>query len=82
MEPKIAEPQLNENAPLQSLDEWEDDLLQRYPDPETISKNKTTEEYRNYDNPQRDTVREFYRLNHKYQTYSFVQEKKERVFKV
>jgi len=66
---------------LQSLDEWEDDLLQRYPDPETISKNKTTEEYRNYDNPQRDTVREFYRLNHKYQTYSFVQEKKKEFLK-
>jgi len=81
MEPKIAEPQLNENAPLQSLDEWEDDLLQRYPDPETIAKNKTTEEYRNYDNPQRDTVREFYRLNHKYQTYSFVQEKKKEFLK-
>jgi inositol oxygenase len=81
MEPKIAEPQLNENTPLQSLDEWEDDLLQRYPDPETIAKNKTTEEYRNYDNPQRDTVREFYRLNHKYQTYSFVQEKKKEFLK-
>jgi inositol oxygenase len=81
METKIAEPQLNENAPLQSLDEWEDDLLQRYPDPETIAKNKTTEEYRNYDNPQRDTVREFYRLNHKYQTYSFVREKKKEFLK-
>jgi len=81
MEPKIVEPLVNENAPLQSLDEWEDDLLQRYPDPETIAKNKTTEEYRNYDNPQRDTVREFYRLNHKYQTYSFVQEKKKEFLK-
>src|SRR3954447_1597981 len=81
MEPKIIEPQLNENTPLQSLDEWEDDLLQRYPDPETIAKDKTTEEYRNYDNPQRDTVREFYRLNHKYQTYDFVQEKRQEYLK-
>jgi len=81
MEPKTVEPLINENAPLQSLDEWEDDLLQRYPDPETIAKNKTTEEYRNYDNPQRDTVREFYRLNHKYQTYSFVQGKKKEFLK-
>lgn len=81
MEPKTVEPLVNENAPLQSLDEWEDDLLQRYPDPETIAKNKTNEEYRNYDNPQRDTVREFYRLNHKYQTYAFVQEKKEEFLK-
>src|SRR6478735_11068322 len=61
--------------PLSSLDEWEDDLLERYPDPESIATNKTTEEYRNYDSPQRDTVREFYRLNHKYQTYEFVREK-------
>lgn len=47
---------------------WEEDLLQRYPDPEE----KAKEDFRNYDNPARDTVREFYRLNHKYQTYDFV----------
>jgi inositol oxygenase len=72
--------QLQQN-PLSSLDEWEEDLLQRYPDPESIVKNKTTEEYRNYDTPQRDTVREFYRLNHKYQTYEFVQEKRQEFLK-
>lgn len=65
-----------ENNPLSSLDVWEDDLLQRYPDPETIAKEKTTEEYRNYEAPARDSVREFYRLNHTYQTYDFVQQKK------
>jgi inositol oxygenase len=62
--------------PLASLDVWEDDLLERYPDPEAIAQAKTTEEYRNYDEPGRDSVREFYRLNHQYQTYAFVQEKK------
>jgi inositol oxygenase len=62
--------------PLGSLDEWEDDLLQRYPDPDTIAKDKTKDEYRNYDDPTRDTVKEFYRLNHTYQTYDFVKEKK------
>lgn len=77
--PVLNEP-LQQN-PLASLDEWEDDLLQRYPDPDTIVKDKTTEEYRNYDNPQRDTVREFYRLNHTYQTYEFVQQKKENYLK-
>ena len=66
----------NEKNPLSSLDVWEDDLLERYPDPGSIAKAKTTEEYRNYDAPGRDTVREFYRLNHTYQTYAFVQEKK------
>ncbi len=64
-----------EAVPLKSLDEWEDDLLRRYPDPENIAIAKSTEEYRNYDEPQRDTVREFYRLNHTYQTYDFVMQK-------
>src|SRR6201986_1448352 len=66
----------SEMNPLSSLDVWEDDLLERYPDPETIAKEKSTEEYRNYDTPARDTVKEFYRLNHTYQTYDFVQEKR------
>lgn len=62
--------------PLASLDEWEDDLLKRYPDPEEIATSRSTEEYRNYEDPARDTVREFYRLNHTYQTYDFVQQKR------
>lgn len=68
--------QNNLNNPLASLDVWEDDLLQRYPDPEAIADQKKVEEYRNYDNPQRDTVREFYRLNHTFQTYDFVTQKR------
>jgi inositol oxygenase len=27
----------NQNQPLASLDEWEDDLLRRYPNPEDIA---------------------------------------------
>jgi inositol oxygenase len=50
---------------------WEDDLLERYPE----KPNKSKEEFRNYDNPVRDTVKEFYRMNHTYQTYDFVIEK-------
>jgi inositol oxygenase len=64
-----------EKNPLTNLDEWEDDLLRRYPDPEAIATAKSTSEYRNYETPQRDTVKEFYRLNHTYQTYNFVIEK-------
>jgi inositol oxygenase len=64
-------------TPLKSLDEWEDDVLLRYPDPETIAQSKGSEEYRNYEDPSRDTVREFYRLNHSYQTYQFVQDKRQ-----
>lgn len=70
---KFSEKEIN---PLGSLDEWEDDVLQRYPDPDTIAKEKSKEEYRNYDDPARDTVREFYRLNHTHQSYAFVQEKR------
>ncbi|CAN5483652.1 hypothetical protein BH10BAC2_BH10BAC2_11330 [soil metagenome] len=66
-------PQAN---PLESLDEWEDDLLVRYPDPETIVQNKTKEEFRDYENTVRDTVKEFYKLNHTYQTHDFVMEKR------
>jgi len=65
-----------EAVPLKNLDEWEDDLLRRYPDPASIAAEKSTEAYRNYDTPERDTVKEFYRLNHTYQTYDFVQEKR------
>ncbi len=68
-------------APLKDLDEWEEDILQRYPEPETIAKGKNTEEYRNYEANVKDTVREFYRLNHTYQTYDFVVEKKKEYLK-
>ena len=59
-------------SPLRSLDDWEDFLEARYPQPGQ----KAKEDYRNYDKPVRDTVREFYRLNHRHQTYDFVLEKK------
>lgn len=64
-----------ESNPLSNLDEWEEDLVRRYPDPEAIVNGKSTEEYRNYENPERDTVKEFYKLNHTYQTYDFVMDK-------
>ena len=60
--------------PLKSLDEWEDDLLIRYPKAKSAAKEK--ESFRNYEAPARDTVREFYRLNHQYQTYDFVLQKR------
>ena len=37
---------------------------------------KSKDAFRNYDAPARDTVREFYRLNHAHQTYDFVVAKK------
>ncbi len=65
-----------ETAPLKNLDEWEEDLLRRYPDPDSIATDKKSAAYRNYEAPERDTVKEFYRLNHTYQTFDFVKEKR------
>ncbi|MEM9160884.1 MAG: inositol oxygenase family protein [Verrucomicrobiota bacterium] len=63
-----------EKSPLNSIEDWEDFVEgAAYPEPHKRLK----ESYRNYDNPARDTVREFYRLNHKYQTFDFVKEKKQ-----
>jgi inositol oxygenase len=65
----------NQNQPLASLDEWEDDLLRRYPNPEDIATSKSTDAYRNYEEPARDTVKEFYKLNHTHQSFAFVKQK-------
>ncbi len=62
-------------GPLESLDEWEDDLKARYP--ENGADQKSKDEYRNYDDPARDTVREFYRLNHEHQTLEFARAKRD-----
>lgn len=66
----------NNNNPLNSLDEWEDDLLVRYPDSDAIAAGRDTDAYRDYENTTKDSVREFYRLQHINQTYDFVQQKK------
>lgn len=60
------------DQPLEHLHDWEEFVEgQLYPEPDQ----KQKEDYRNYDNPARDTVREFYRLNHLNQTYDFVRQK-------
>lgn len=70
--------------PLHDLDEWEDDLLRRYPEPADSSERsvftdpeKKEEEFRNYDEEARDSVKEFYRINHTYQTVDFVKSRHE-----
>src|SRR4051812_19937270 len=69
-----------EAQPLNSLDEWEESLVERYPTPSAklvgTNPTKTKEQFRNYEANARASVREFYRLNHTHQTYDFVQEKK------
>jgi inositol oxygenase len=64
--------------PLRRLDDWEDFVEGRYPEPAQ----KARDDYRNYDNPARDTVLEFYRLNHRHQTYDFVQHKKKQFLRL
>jgi len=56
---------------------WEADLLKRYPE----NGEKSKDAFRNYDDPARDTVKEFYRMNHTYQTYDFVLKKREEYLK-
>ncbi len=61
-------------SPLSDMDEWEDFLQARYAD------GKSKEDYRNYvDN---GSVSNFYRLNHRYQSYDFVQKKKREFLKL
>ena len=59
-------------TPLENIEHWEEDLIKRYPDPDT----KDKEDFRNYEDSDRaETVKEFYRLNHIFQTYDFVSKK-------
>lgn len=57
-----------------ALQAWEDFVEQQvYPQPGT----KAKKDYRNYASPARDTVRDFYRENHRRQTYELVQHKRD-----
>lgn len=70
---------MNEHNPLASLDEWEDELLKRYPESEASGVACPPQEqaaFRNYEAEARPSVREFYRLNHLYQTVEFNQQKR------
>jgi inositol oxygenase len=66
------------------MEEWEEFLKERYPEPDRGSSvpfqvtdpDKKPEQFRNYEANARPTVREFYRLNHRYQTLDFVRAKK------
>jgi inositol oxygenase len=58
---------------------WEDFVEQQvYP----VAGAKAKEDYRNYDKPARDTVREFYQQNHRFQSYDFVQQKRSEYLKL
>jgi inositol oxygenase len=59
----------SDQNPLASIDEWEAFLQERYPQPAEQSS------FRDYGANVRPAVREFYRLNHRFQTLDFVQAK-------
>jgi inositol oxygenase len=54
------------DGPLENLEQWDDFVKDRY-DP-----NRTTDQFRTYDDHTPPVVREFYRLNHTHQTRDFV----------
>jgi inositol oxygenase len=54
------------NGPLENLEQWDDFVKDRY-DP-----NRTTDQFRTYDDHTPPVVREFYRQNHAHQTREFV----------
>ncbi len=60
----------SDSNPLADLDEWEEFLRDRYPAP------REKASFRDYGTTARPSVREFYRLNHRFQTVDFVSEKK------
>ncbi|RMF43363.1 MAG: inositol oxygenase [Planctomycetota bacterium] len=57
------------NGPLANLDEWDEDVLRRYQSPAEGRR------FRDYERTAKPQVREFYRLNHRYQTVDFVRGK-------
>jgi len=67
---------VDHDNPLESLEDWDRFLVDRYPEPGAAPAGRPAEEYRNYDRPEGDRVREFYRLNHARQTLEFVLAKK------
>jgi len=61
--------------PLSDLDEWEDFLQRRYPEPKAgdVVEGRA---FRDYRAEARPSVKEFYRLNHRYQTLDFTRAKR------
>jgi inositol oxygenase len=76
---------VEQQSPLKGLDEWEQFVKTRYPEEPAATSNKSfrstdpnkkQEQFRDYKAEARDSVKEFYRLNHTHQTVEFVLGKK------
>lgn len=75
----VDRPARSDTEPLSNLDQWEEDLLRRYPDPAGQPAEKpvkTKEQFRDYRAEAKPEVKEFYRLNHTHQTVDFVRAKR------
>ena len=80
---------IDPNKPLEDLDHWEEFLKDRYPAPEEAELvpvgapemqpdgkwKRNPKKFRDYRAEARPSVKEFYRLNHTYQTLDFVKQK-------
>lgn len=65
------------DRPLADLDDWEDFLKARYPEPPPADAPPAApRQFRDYRAEARPGVKEFYRLNHTHQTYDFVRQKR------
>jgi inositol oxygenase len=69
-----AKPVADPDQPLERLDDWDDFVKERYASAPAAA--KTKEQFRDYRTLARPGVREFYQLNHRYQTVEFVRAKK------
>ena len=68
------------DGPLDNLEQWEDDLRERYPEnlsDLTQGSPKAAAAFRDYSAHVKPAVREFYRLNHRHQSLEFVQQKRQ-----
>ena len=61
-------------APLKDMDEWDEFLTGRY------KEGKSEDEFRQYDETATPGVAEFYRLNHRFQTFDYVMAKEKEYF--
>jgi inositol oxygenase len=87
----LQEEKVSNGNPMNSLEDWDSDLVVRYPEPKNSSNanigenknNKKETEYRDYckNDVRAATVKEFYRLNHSFQTFDFVLSKEKEFLK-
>ena len=83
-----AEPLPQPLQPLTGLDDWEEFLVDRYPQPEAADRTssdappKAKQQFRDYRAEARPSVKEFYRLNHSNQSLDFVQSRKRRFLRL